>query len=78
MPSLEQLGIDRLTVAERLALVQQIFDSEAVDQPPPPLSDAKRQELARRLADHLANPADAVPWEQVKADAMLKAQANGK
>jgi putative addiction module component (TIGR02574 family) len=69
MPTLDQLGIDRLTVAERLALVQDILDSVAADQPRPPLSDAKKQELARRLADAAANPADVVPWEQVEAAA---------
>ena len=74
MPTLEQLGIDRMTVAERLALVQQILDSVVADQPLPPLSDAKREELARRLADHLANPADVVPWEQVKAEALARWQ----
>lgn len=72
MPTLEQLGIDRMTVAERLALVQEILDSVAADQPRPPLSDAKRQELDRRLAEHLANPDDVVPWEQVKAEALAR------
>lgn len=74
MPTLEQLGIDRMTVAERLALVQEILDSVAADQPRPPLSDAKRQELDRRLADHLANPDDVVPWEQVKSEALARWQ----
>lgn len=72
MTTLEQFGIDRLTVAERLALVQDILDSVAADQPPPPLSDAKRQELARRLADADANPDDCVPWEQVMAAALAR------
>ncbi|HYH63369.1 MAG TPA: addiction module protein [Urbifossiella sp.] len=72
MPTLEQLGIADLTVAERLALVQEILDSVAADQPRPPLSDAKRQELARRLADADANPGDAVPWEQVEAAARAR------
>ena len=72
MPTLEQLGIDRLTTAERLALVQEILDSVAADQPRPPLSEAKRQELDRRLADAIANPADGVPWEQVEAAALAR------
>ncbi|HEX4608112.1 MAG TPA: addiction module protein [Urbifossiella sp.] len=72
MPTLEQLGIDRLTVAERIALAQEILDSVAAEQPPAPLSDAKRQELARRLADADADPADGVPWEQVEAAALAR------
>ena len=74
MPTLEQLGIDRLTTAERLALAlaQEILDSVAADQPRPPLSDAKRRELDRRLADAVANPADGVPWEQVEAAALAR------
>ena len=65
--TLQQLGIDRMTVAERLALAQEILDTVAAEQPRPPLSEAKRQELDRRLADAVANPADGVPWAQVEA-----------
>lgn len=72
MPTLEELGIDRLSVAERLMLVQQILDSVVADQPLPPLSEAKRQELARRLAEHAADPADVVSWERVKAEASAR------
>jgi putative addiction module component (TIGR02574 family) len=64
---LQQLGIDRMTVAERIALAQEILDSVVAEQPRPPLSEAMRRELDRRLADHAANPADAVPWEEVEA-----------
>lgn len=35
------------------------------DLPPVPLSEAQRQELRRRLADHAANPDDVVPMEEV-------------
>lgn len=69
---LQQLGIDRMTVAERIALVQEILDSVAAEQPCPPLSEAKRRELDRRLADHAANPTDAVPWEEVEAAALAR------
>jgi putative addiction module component (TIGR02574 family) len=68
--TLESLGIDRLTVAERIALVQQIWDSIAADQVP--LTDAQRQELERRADDDDANPGDTVPWEQVKAEALAR------
>jgi putative addiction module component (TIGR02574 family) len=69
---LQQLGIDRMTVAERIALAQEILDTVAAEQPPPPLSEAKQRELDRRLADHQANPADVVPWEQVEAAALAR------
>ncbi|MFO0823602.1 MAG: addiction module protein [Gemmataceae bacterium] len=69
---LHQLGVDRMTIAERIALAQEILDSIAAEQPPPPLSDAKRQELERRLADHKANPGDCVPWEEVQAAAIAR------
>lgn len=42
------------------------------DDPRPLLSDAKRQELARRLADAKANPGDVIPWEQVEAAARAR------
>lgn len=74
MPTLEALGINRLSVAERLMLVQAILDSVVAEQPPAELSVAKQQELKRRLADHLANPDDVVPWEQVKADPLARWQ----
>jgi len=72
MPTLEQLGIDRMTVSEKIALAQEILDSVAADQPRLPLSDAKRKELDRRLADADANPTDGIPWEQVEAAALAR------
>ena len=67
--TLQKLGIDRLSIGERIALAQEILDTVAAEQKPQPLSEAKRCELDRRLADHLANPDDVVPWEEVEAAA---------
>jgi putative addiction module component (TIGR02574 family) len=69
---LKQLGVDRMTIAERIALAQEILDSVAAEQPPAPLSDGKKEELSRRLADHIANPDDVVPWEEVEAAALAR------
>jgi putative addiction module component (TIGR02574 family) len=69
---LQQLGIDRMTIGERITLAQEILDNVAAEQPRPPLSEAKKRELDRRLADHAANPADAVPWEEVEAAALAR------
>ena len=65
--SLKSLGIDRLSVEERITLVEEIWDSIALDSAALPLTDAQRAELDRRLAEHEANPDDVVPWEDVKA-----------
>ena len=69
---LQQLGIDRMTVAERIALAQEILDTVAAEQSRPALSAAKKRELDRRLADQATNPQDIVPWEQVEAAALAK------
>jgi len=69
---LERLGIDRMTVIERIALAQEILDSVAAEQPRGPLSEAKRQELDRRIADETANPEDGAPWEEVEAAALAR------
>ena len=73
-PSIQALGIDRLSVEDRIALAQAIWDSIAAHPHPPLLTQAQRQELERRLADHEANPDDVVPWEQVKAEALARWQ----
>lgn len=64
---LKSLGIDRLSVEERLTLVEDLWDSIAEERAATSLTDAQRAELDRRLADHNANPDDVVPWEAVKA-----------
>lgn len=64
--SLKSLGIDRLSVEERLALVEELWDSIAEDRAAVPLTGAQRAELDRRLAEHEAHPDDVVSWEEVK------------
>jgi putative addiction module component (TIGR02574 family) len=61
-------GIGRLSVDERLQLVEETWDSIADEVEGSPLTDAQRQEVDRRWAAHLANPQAAVPWEQVEAE----------
>jgi putative addiction module component (TIGR02574 family) len=67
MPTVAELGIDRWPVAMRIALVQEILDGVAAEQPPAPLSDANRQLLARRSAQLIANPGIAMTWAQIRA-----------
>jgi putative addiction module component (TIGR02574 family) len=71
-PSLEDLGINHLSIEQRIALAQEILDSVLAERPPQPLSEAKQQELRRRLADHAANPSDVIPWGQIEAEALAR------
>jgi putative addiction module component (TIGR02574 family) len=71
-PTLEALGIDRLSVEDRIALAVAIWDSIAAEPHPPLITEAQRKELQRRLDDHQANPDDVVPWDQIKAEALAR------
>lgn len=70
--TLQALGIDRLSVAERVALVQEIWDSIAAEVEQAPLTEAQRQEVDRRLAAHRADPGAAISWEQVESQALAR------
>jgi putative addiction module component (TIGR02574 family) len=64
--SVKTLGIDRLNVDERLALVDEIWASICADMAKFPLTEAQRAELDRRVADDDAFPDDVLPWAEVK------------
>jgi putative addiction module component (TIGR02574 family) len=65
--SVKSLGLDQLTVEQRLALVEELWDSIAESGADVPMSEAQRAELDRRLAEHEAQPDNVVSWEDVKA-----------
>lgn len=71
---MKALGIDRLSLEDRVLLVQDILDSIAEEHEQQPLSAAQRTELERRIAANKANPANVIPWEQIKADALARFQ----
>lgn len=73
-PTLHELGIDKLSVEDRIALAQEIWDSVAQEVERSPLPEAQRQELERRLADSIARPDAVIPWEEVKARALARAR----
>ncbi len=73
-PTLHDLGLDRLSVEERIALAEALWDSVARDVEQAPLTPAQRQELERRLADSIARPDAVTPWEEVKARALARAR----
>ncbi|MCA0311575.1 MAG: addiction module protein [Proteobacteria bacterium] len=58
-----------LSVAERIQLVEDIWDSIAAEGPDAvDLTSAQRKELRRRIAAHDADPGSAVPWDTVRTE----------
>lgn len=63
------LDFRTLSVAERIQLVEDIWDSIAEDTADGgELSAAQRAEVRRRVAAHEADPQSAIPWEVVRAE----------
>ncbi len=72
--SLHDLGIDRLSIEERLQVAEAIWDSVVHDVETTPLPDWQKAELERRLADSVANPDAVRPWADVEAEALARAK----
>jgi putative addiction module component (TIGR02574 family) len=63
--SIEALGIDRLSVLERLELIEQIWDSLPEQVTPEEVPPWHLEELARRRAEAQARPGVGKPWREV-------------
>ncbi|OIR19754.1 putative addiction module component [mine drainage metagenome] len=72
--ALHALGIDSMSVEDRIALVKDIWDSVAIEAGLLPPSSAEQAELDRRLAEDDANPNDTIAWETIKAEAQARWQ----
>ena len=57
----------KLSVSERIQLVEDIWDSIVAEAPDTVLSQAQKAELHRRVAAHRADPSSSVPWEQARS-----------
>ena len=66
LPSLPDLDLEQLTVAQKLELIGQLWDSipDTVEELPVP--EWHREELERRLQSADAAPELGIPWEQVR------------
>ena len=65
--SLKRFGLDKLDVEQRLALIEEIWNSiDADDSAAIQLSDAQRAELRARLLEDDEDPDDVVTWENIK------------
>ena len=60
-----------LSVAERLRLVEALWDSIAANPDDVPIPAWQIEELERRKANHLQNPQAGATWDEVAGAAML-------
>jgi putative addiction module component (TIGR02574 family) len=60
-------GLDRLSVAERILLVEELWDSIAATPGAVALSEAHERDLQRRLDACRDNPKASAPWQEVIA-----------
>ena len=67
MARVDMADILDLSVEDRIALAERIWDSVAADASTVPLTEEQRIELERRLEDHQRNPNDVVSWEEAEA-----------
>jgi putative addiction module component (TIGR02574 family) len=56
----------QFSVAERIEMIEAIWDTVVDEGQLVPLSDAQRAEVSRRMADRRAAPDDVVSWEDIK------------
>ena len=66
----KSLGIDKLDVENRLALIGELWDSVSSDTEALPLSPEFKAELDRRVEEADANPGIGTDWYHAKAEAM--------
>lgn len=66
MTQLSVTEILELPVAERIRLVELIWDSIAAVPEAVPVPDRLKAELDRRLSEFEANPEGGSPWEEVR------------
>lgn len=59
------VDIDSLTVAERILLAQDLWDSVPADSPELAIPPWMEELLEERLAEHARNPDAGEPWEVV-------------
>jgi putative addiction module component (TIGR02574 family) len=55
-----------LSPAEKLQLVQDLWDDLAADPEAVPVHDWQKEELARRKTNLMNNPASGLSWDEVK------------
>jgi len=74
MASRSAVDYAHLTIAERLQLVEELWDSIAADADAEalPLTDAERVPVDERIDELRSNPAAGQPWSSVRAQILGK------
>jgi putative addiction module component (TIGR02574 family) len=70
MPSELTEQAKKLTVSDRILLVEEIWDTIAEDNQSFELTDAQKRELDRRLESARRNPGQGRTWDEIKAEFM--------
>lgn len=71
-PDLTSLGIDKLSIHDRISLVHAIWDSIADENAVVPLSDVQMETVLRRAAKHDDGNGLAISWEQIRSEALAR------
>ena len=58
--------IKKLSISERILIVEDIWDSIALSKEELPLIGEQKKELDKRLVDYKKNPNDGTSWKEVK------------
>jgi putative addiction module component (TIGR02574 family) len=64
--SLNSISVFDLSPAEKLQLVEDLWDDLAASPAAVPVHDWQKEEVARRKANLMNNPASALSWDEVK------------
>jgi len=62
--------IKKLSVAERILLVEEIWDSIATENEAFELTESQREELDRRIESFRTRPNQGRTWEEIRAEFM--------
>jgi len=71
-PTLQQFGLDTLSLSDRFTLAQALWDSIHDSLEQQPIAPELRAELERRAALADADPSRGTPWEAVRAAARAR------
>ena len=66
MDSITAEDLLKLSIEERLLLVEDLWDSIALEQQKVPLSDEVKKEIDSRLEAYRKNPDEGSRWEEVR------------